>query len=561
MTRQLTVASAVILTLLLVGGCPLDKSPVDVTAPIGSPDINVDIDNTANNDNTADNTSSDANTVDNTNDNDNTVDNGDNDDNPAPPEENEAPVAHDESVTVQFNTPRALTLSAADPDNGPEALTYEIVENPAHGTLAGDLPDVTYTPDTDYCGSDSFTFKAFDGALYSETATVSITVGPCGCGDTDPATLVTSPSAPNPVPARIAGGNTAPQCDCGSGEFAGDPDLLPRTTPSNDDTWGQFTTTFDLPAGYTNPRIELKVRADDGAQIFLNDTLVTQVDLLSGVTHDVTIDDAQLFREGVNTLRFYVVNTQTGYFGEPTPHGGAGDCMYVEYRAEVTYDSGNDPVVDNFDDGVIDSSLWASGGAKRGWRLPADPGDLGNWSHSETEEQASDGYARLRVWGPTSGNTYGAESWIRTVYNFNDGNRYTINFTWEASVNDSAYNYYYIQVTDGYIRADGDVHWPQEDLPPGTTNLLSHTYSGNDYPGKAYPGGHPRSTWSIVIDPAGEAQLYDGADGTGTLLREEALTPASAWYIRLLVSDATSAGFPAGDIALNLYSFSARAGS
>ena len=57
-------------------------------------------------------------------------------------------------------------------------MTYSIVAGPAHGTLSGTAPNVTYTPNAGYSGPDSFTFKASDGALDSNIATVSITVNP-----------------------------------------------------------------------------------------------------------------------------------------------------------------------------------------------------------------------------------------------------------------------------------------------------------------------------------------------------------------------------------------------
>src|SRR5207244_2651758 len=53
---------------------------------------------------------------------------------------------------------------------------YSVVASPAHGTLSGSAPDVTYTPNADYNGADSFTFKANDGTVDSNIATVSIAV-------------------------------------------------------------------------------------------------------------------------------------------------------------------------------------------------------------------------------------------------------------------------------------------------------------------------------------------------------------------------------------------------
>lgn len=58
------------------------------------------------------------------------------------------------------------------------------------------------------------------------------------CGETDANTLVTSSSDPTPQPALIGGGNVAPECDCGAAGH--DPDLIPITTHSTGDTWGNL---------------------------------------------------------------------------------------------------------------------------------------------------------------------------------------------------------------------------------------------------------------------------------------------------------------------------------
>ncbi len=95
---------------------------------------------------------------------------------------NSAPVASAQNVTTPVNTPRAITLLASDPDG--DALTYSLVAQPAHGTLTGTVPNVTYTPDAGYSGPDQFTFTASDGALVSNVAGINITVGtgPGGTG-------------------------------------------------------------------------------------------------------------------------------------------------------------------------------------------------------------------------------------------------------------------------------------------------------------------------------------------------------------------------------------------
>ncbi|MCX7805697.1 MAG: Ig-like domain-containing protein, partial [Planctomycetota bacterium] len=84
---------------------------------------------------------------------------------------NDPPVASDQNVTTAEDTPKAITLTATDADG--DALTYVVVSGPSHGTLSGTAPNLTYTPDADYSGADSFTFKANDGAADSNVATVS----------------------------------------------------------------------------------------------------------------------------------------------------------------------------------------------------------------------------------------------------------------------------------------------------------------------------------------------------------------------------------------------------
>lgn len=179
----------------------------------------------------------------------------------------------------------------------------------------------------------------------------------CGaCSDTDPNVLVTSSNAPAPQPALIWGGNVAPECDCGA--EGQDANMLPLTTHSVSDAWGNFTTTFELPADYTSPAMLLKIRADDGAEIYLNNTYVATIDLTPvpaepAVTQEIEIGDPGLFIAGTNTLRFYVVNTGNGQFGGPAGRGGPGDCMYVQFEARVTYLDGSIP--DCNGNGVDDS--------------------------------------------------------------------------------------------------------------------------------------------------------------------------------------------------------------
>lgn len=91
-------------------------------------------------------------------------------------EYNTAPVANSQSVTTNEDTPKEITLTASD-FNVNNVLTYSVVDGPQNGSLS-DIVDgkLTYTPNSDYNGPDSFTFKVNDGGKDSNVATVSITV-------------------------------------------------------------------------------------------------------------------------------------------------------------------------------------------------------------------------------------------------------------------------------------------------------------------------------------------------------------------------------------------------
>jgi PKD repeat protein len=89
---------------------------------------------------------------------------------------NTAPVANAQSVSTDKNVAKEITLTGSDAEGS--TLTFTAASNPSHGSLGtiSSAGVVTYTPTTDYVGSDSFTFTASDGTLNSAPATVSITV-------------------------------------------------------------------------------------------------------------------------------------------------------------------------------------------------------------------------------------------------------------------------------------------------------------------------------------------------------------------------------------------------
>ena len=100
----------------------------------------------------------------------------------------DAPVAADQRVSTDEDTALNGRVSATDVDNDP--LTYAVVNQPQHNTLSFNADgSFTYIPDANFNGTDSFTFKANDGTLESNTATVSITVTAVN----DPPVIVSAP--------------------------------------------------------------------------------------------------------------------------------------------------------------------------------------------------------------------------------------------------------------------------------------------------------------------------------------------------------------------------------
>ena len=79
------------------------------------------------------------------------------------------------AVVVNEDTPRAITLDGSDPDPL-DALSFELVDAPTHGTVQIADNQATYTSDPDFYGTDSFSFTASDGVFDSAPEVVTLTV-------------------------------------------------------------------------------------------------------------------------------------------------------------------------------------------------------------------------------------------------------------------------------------------------------------------------------------------------------------------------------------------------
>jgi VCBS repeat-containing protein len=93
---------------------------------------------------------------------------------------NDAPIAIDDTATTPEDTAVVLNLVANDSDVDSSTLSIVSLSAPLHGSAVLNADGtVTYTPDANYFGTDSFTYRTNDGQADSaNVATVSITITP-----------------------------------------------------------------------------------------------------------------------------------------------------------------------------------------------------------------------------------------------------------------------------------------------------------------------------------------------------------------------------------------------
>lgn len=120
---------------------------------------------------------------------------------------NHAPIANPQSLAINQNTAKVITLTGSDQDG--DELAF-LMTNPSHGRLdevkSADKTSaqITYTPNLNFNGIDSFTFRVSDGKLVSNPATVSIKVNPIFNEDNStPDTVNTGNGTQNPPPQVI----------------------------------------------------------------------------------------------------------------------------------------------------------------------------------------------------------------------------------------------------------------------------------------------------------------------------------------------------------------------
>ena len=103
---------------------------------------------------------------------------------------NNPPVALDKILQTNINTPVTVTLEASDSDMGDFITSFNIISGPIYGQISNfnsETGTLTYTPNNNFVGQDSFTFNATDSQGVESTNTGKITIivkqssSPCKC--------------------------------------------------------------------------------------------------------------------------------------------------------------------------------------------------------------------------------------------------------------------------------------------------------------------------------------------------------------------------------------------
>jgi len=130
---------------------------------------------------------------------------------------NNDPVANPDSDSTLEDNPVTVTMTGTDIDG--DSLTFTIDTAPTDGTLgtitqlSPTSAEVTYTPNVDFSGADSFVFQVDDSNGGTDTTTFDITVIPDSDGDLIPDSSDNCPADSNPGQEDIDGDGIGDACD------------------------------------------------------------------------------------------------------------------------------------------------------------------------------------------------------------------------------------------------------------------------------------------------------------------------------------------------------------
>jgi uncharacterized repeat protein (TIGR02543 family) len=327
---------------------------------------------------------------------------------------NTAPISANGAASVIEDSSVAIVLSATDADG--ESLSYTVVTAPSNGTLSGTAPNLTYTPTANYNGSDSFTFKANDGAVDSNIGTISITVN--GANDAPIASAGTSTVSEDSSVAVILSGSdvdgeslsytvvTAPS----NGALSGTAPNLTYTPTANYNGSDSFTfKANDGTVDSNTATISMAVNAVNDAPVASSDMAVVNEDSSVAIQLSATDIDGDSLSYTVvppangslsGTAPNLTYTPNTGYFGSDSftfkANDGADDSNIATISITVNEVISNTPPTV---DAGVDQSINLTAGAVGGTPL------AGSYYEFDAPQDTSGD----SVWTSTTAN---AHSWI-----------------------------------------------------------------------------------------------------------------------------------------------------
>ena len=269
---------------------------------------------------------------------------------------NAAPVAVNDNVTTNEDTPLTFDVRSNDTDGDGDTLSATATSSPLHGVLTPTGPvagPFTYTPAANYNGPDSFTYSVSDGTG-SSAATVSITVvpvndppvaisGPATTPEETPVTILVATDIDSTVLnascTRLPAVGTITDLLTGSITFTPPLDFNGSVTITCDitDSAGARSSAMAVVNVSVTPVNDPPIARDDSAEVNQDPSLGVVIDVLA---NDTDVDDTALV----------VTNLSAPLHGTVSTAGGV-----LTYTPTAGY-SGNDSFTYTANDGDADSN-------------------------------------------------------------------------------------------------------------------------------------------------------------------------------------------------------------
>ena len=257
-----------------------------------------------------------------------------------------APTASDQSVVTTEDASVQIKLMASDPDR--DALTYAIVTPPQNGSFIGTAPQLIYLPQTNFNGSDTFTFKANDGAIDSNIATVSITITPV-----DNAPIADSQALTTSEDTALTITLIATEVDGQSLTY------VVVSQPSHGSLSGNVPNLTYMPQANFTGADAFTFRANDGNLDSKTTTIAVKVTAVNDTpqAHNRWVSTYQDRAVAVGLTTTEVDGDGLTYFLLSTPSNGAlsGTAPNLTYTPNPNY-AGSDSFTFKVNDGIVDSN-------------------------------------------------------------------------------------------------------------------------------------------------------------------------------------------------------------